>query len=352
MDLSAKASLHPSSTDIWPWKEGEEVAIAKLQRRVKGAVPDCVLQDLPTLRRFLIARQYDEDAAAALLKKATKWREEYHPDRIKKADIAEELKQGKIFLHGVDNQKRPCLVLMPGRHQPHRDKDRLATSLRALIYWIEKAIRSMPDGVYQYVIIVDRTGFSLRNIDWNLMKEFAALQDLYPERLAGCYIIRANFLVRRLWEALKTFAEPHTIAKFRILGDDFQHALLGSFPRDQLLPAHGGTSRYVYAPDELRDSHDSPVTPRRAALTDDDTPHREINTALVRDLESSVRSWDPHLTESLKHILLSDKDADEPPLPTLPQDGPCAAPLPSPRTRPADLPAESPRSRIQTAYSY
>jgi hypothetical protein len=87
----------------------------------------------------MIARENNEKKALQMWKEWVEWRLEYKPEFITELDIKNELKTGKAFLHGFDNEGRPCIIIKNSRHIPEEtDFDEF---MRFFIYLIEKSLK-------------------------------------------------------------------------------------------------------------------------------------------------------------------------------------------------------------------
>ena len=60
------------------------------------------------------------------------------------------------------------------------------------------------------------------------------------------YVLHANWLYKTMYALIKPFLSPKTKEKIKIVARN--EDLLEYFDQDQLLPEHGGSSKYVYNP--------------------------------------------------------------------------------------------------------
>ena len=63
----------------------------------------------------------------------------------------------------------------------------------------------------------------------------------YPERLETLFMINAPFTFSILWAMIRPWIDPVTVAKFKIMGSDYQQALKESISEDQIPLEYGGT---------------------------------------------------------------------------------------------------------------
>ena len=91
------------------------------------------------MNRFLVARNNNEKEAYEMWETWVKWRLDYLPNKITVDSIKNELKIGKIFIHGFCPEKRPVIVIKTGLHFPgDSDFDELT---RLGIFWMERACK-------------------------------------------------------------------------------------------------------------------------------------------------------------------------------------------------------------------
>lgn len=67
------------------------------------------------------------------------WYCKYHPETITKADVQNEIKIGKAFIHGCDKEGRICIIIKQSLHDPY--KSDFEELIRLGFYTIEKAIK-------------------------------------------------------------------------------------------------------------------------------------------------------------------------------------------------------------------
>ena len=81
----------------------------------------------------------------------------------------------------------------------------------------------------------------------------SATANNYPESLGIFLILNAPWYFRTVWGVIKTFVDPRTIKKFKILGSDFQQVLHQYVDMDNLPIEYGGTGKYTFKSiEELR----------------------------------------------------------------------------------------------------
>eukprot|EP01120_Amphizonella_sp_Union-15-10_P003525 TRINITY_DN13944_c0_g1_i1.p1 TRINITY_DN13944_c0_g1~~TRINITY_DN13944_c0_g1_i1.p1 ORF type:complete len:450 (-),score=97.40 TRINITY_DN13944_c0_g1_i1:87-1385(-) len=208
-------------------------------------LPEHILNDTAQIKRCLRSRGGNTTKAAEFVRRAYEWRITTKPESISEKDIKSELKTGKAYILGKDKQGRPMILLNEHLHDPEeRDLDE---SIKFGIYWVEKAIAMMEPPVEQFIIIVDRTLSTRKNVDMVLIKELAKLQDYYCERLGAAYVIGANWIFQLIWKVVKHLCDKNTQEKVNIISKHkCEKTFLEIADKETLPPKYGGTSTYVY----------------------------------------------------------------------------------------------------------
>jgi hypothetical protein len=67
-------------------------------------------------------------------------------------------------------------------------------------------------------------------------------QDRYPECMGKFYIINAPWGFSTIWNVIKGFLDPVTVAKIDIVGSSYQDKLLAQIPAENLPKEFGGKS--------------------------------------------------------------------------------------------------------------
>ncbi|CAI5510293.1 unnamed protein product [Closterium sp. Naga37s-1] len=201
------------------------------------------------LRRYLRARSWHVKKAEKMLLETIAWRRAFTPERIRWADVAKESETGKVYRAPfTDKLGRPVLVLCPGK-QNTDDHD---GNIRQMVYCMENAVQSLPEGVEQMVWIIDYKGFTLRKSP--LMKTsrevLHILQNHYPERLGAAILFDPPYIFQGLWKVIRPFIDPVTFQKIKFVYRKSAPSLKVMeelFDTSLLDPALGGKGdAYVY----------------------------------------------------------------------------------------------------------
>jgi hypothetical protein len=92
--------------------------------------------------------------------------------------------------------------------------------------------------------IMDMKGVGVSRIPsvYGYVKQASAIsQDHYPERLGHLYIINAPWGFSGVFNFIKGFLDPVTVAKIHVLGSSYQSELLNQVPKENLPKQFGGT---------------------------------------------------------------------------------------------------------------
>jgi hypothetical protein len=228
--------------------------MVKELKAAEGKLKELMRQDHPlredsgALHRFLIARRLEVNQAAKMIEAHVTWRAANLPMPMT-AEIRQELQKGKYYVHGVDGEERPIIVVRSGRFDP-KERD-LQTAVNSLVFVIEQAVRKLPDGVSQFAVLYDRTGFSVgKNWDFELIKGAnRVLSDNYPERLGGAYVYPCGMVLYGLWKIISPVLDPRTRQKIRLVTSNEE--LLRLVPAQFVPQQYGGESDFVFDPESV-----------------------------------------------------------------------------------------------------
>lgn len=159
-----------------PRSEEQQELIKELRGRF-GSEP---LNDA-MLRRFLITRSWKIDGAAAMLQSHLKWRTENLPVSVE--EVQPILDKRKFVLLGSGADGRPVFALNFSQllQVEWREAGQMEKHVRAAVYCAERMIAGMPEGVEEWVAIVNCNG--IRAPPAAYMAEFTKVMKAnYPER--------------------------------------------------------------------------------------------------------------------------------------------------------------------------
>merc|ERR1712063_162104 len=111
----------------------------------------------------------DPHKAADMLKARIGWENKVKPEEITLEMVQSETAKKKGYFHCYDKAGRPIIVVLAGAHSP-KDSN-VQVMLKLVIFVLEKAIASAPEGIENFSAIFDCTGFAVGQMDWPLVKE-------------------------------------------------------------------------------------------------------------------------------------------------------------------------------------
>ncbi|KAL4234482.1 hypothetical protein ACF0H5_006127 [Mactra antiquata] len=235
-------------------EEEELVKIKELEERVKDLNTD---DDDPgflthqTYRRYLVARDWNIDAAEKMLKASIIWRHETKPHHVT-CTFCDNTPGFHSMRHiGDDKLGRP--VLYANFAQCQTQHNTAEDSIQHIIYLIENAKRIMPSDVYQYVWVMDFTGMKVASCSPRQARGVEQIvSNHYPERL-GCFIgVNHGALFQAFWSTVKHFVPPATVKKVHVhRSQDKIDALFSELFSEEL-------KQWLY--DEIRLNHQHPIS--------------------------------------------------------------------------------------------
>eukprot|EP00730_Choanoeca_flexa_P016292 TRINITY_DN7666_c0_g1_i2.p1 TRINITY_DN7666_c0_g1~~TRINITY_DN7666_c0_g1_i2.p1 ORF type:complete len:333 (+),score=65.95 TRINITY_DN7666_c0_g1_i2:129-1127(+) len=247
------AQPKPSLTD------DEEAALASFRKRLSDLSMDQqAWADDACLVRYLRARDFKLDPAEKLLRGTLEWRDSYNVEGITPADIHQEARSGKNYLHGTDKHGRPVIYQRP-RRQNTKTYD---LQVKQMAYLLERSVNSMDSskGIQQHVLFIDFKGYSIFNAPpMSVSKQvLSLLMDRYPERLGAAFMVDAPMLFTTTYNILRPFIPAATKAKVNFVkrrGNAGRHGkmhpkIAEHFDDDDLEEEYGGTLTSEYDHEE------------------------------------------------------------------------------------------------------
>ncbi|KAF9618982.1 hypothetical protein IFM89_002977 [Coptis chinensis] len=228
----------------------------ELEQRKLGLMRACVEKQDPTskevddlmLRRFLRARDLDIEKASSFFLKYLKWRREFLPNgSILESQISHDLAHKKLFLQGMDRNRRPIMVVFGGKHFPNKGKGGLDEFKRFVVYTLEKICLRMPSGQEKFIVIADLQGWGYSNCDIRgYLGALSILQDCYPERLGKLLLVHVPYIFMTAWKIIYPFIDNHTRKKIAFVDNKtLTSTLLQDIDESQLPEIYGGKQRLV-----------------------------------------------------------------------------------------------------------
>ncbi|GLI68592.1 hypothetical protein VaNZ11_013062 [Volvox africanus] len=214
-----------------------------------------------TLLRFLKARQWDVQRAAAMYQNMVKWRIDQHADHLYEtfvfAEREEVLRHYPHFYHNTDKYGRPIYIELLGQTDPSRMLE--ATTLDRLVHYhiceVENLMRRILPAcsalagrpIITKSVILDMRGVSMKTFGsaaQKILKTVIAIdQDYYCETLGQMFIINTPTVFRVIWAVVNPLLEERTRRKIVILGSDFLPTIKQLVPLEKLPTFLGGSSK-------------------------------------------------------------------------------------------------------------
>ncbi|KAJ3117034.1 hypothetical protein HDU96_008078 [Phlyctochytrium bullatum] len=215
--------------------------------------------------RYLKATKWNVKATASRLENTLIWRRTYRPYAIHPDDVVSESLTGKQVLSGFNKQGRPILYLIPSKENSNDAE----MNLKYVVFNLEGAVRLMPPGIEQMVIIIDFEGVGMMNCPSvaATRKVYQILSDHYPERLGTAFFVNPSWYFWVFFRIVSPFMDPETKAKIHFYstqkaiassksekaGDETAEATTGGWENilkyidaDQLDAAYGGSRKFVF----------------------------------------------------------------------------------------------------------
>ncbi|KAM3422265.1 hypothetical protein BST61_g2626 [Cercospora zeina] len=216
--------------------------------------------DTLTLLRFLRARKFDVQLTKEMFIKSEKWRQTFGggvDNLVRTFEYKEKeelLAYYPQYYHKTDKDGRPVYIEKYGNIDLEAMRkittdDRM---LENLVVEYEKVAdprlpacsRKAGQLLETCCTIMDfkNVGLMKMNQVYGYVQRASAIsQDYYPERLGKLYLINTPWGFSGVFNVVKRFLDPVTVAKIHVLGSGYQKELLAQVPAENLPKEFGGT---------------------------------------------------------------------------------------------------------------
>ncbi|CAM0875069.1 unnamed protein product [Alopecurus aequalis] len=110
------------------------------------------------LTRYLEARNWNVDKSRKMLLESLNWRAGRKPEDIRWPDVSVEAETGKMYRASFPDREGKTVVVMRPTKQNTTSHE---GQLRHLVYTLENAVLSLPEGQEKMVWLIDFTGWTL-----------------------------------------------------------------------------------------------------------------------------------------------------------------------------------------------
>jgi hypothetical protein len=184
-----------------------------IQQEPSFATDTWVLSD-QGLWRYLVARNYDIEAAKKQALAALKWRSTKKPWETRATELKLECQTGKSFLRGADRHGRPVIVLDSTKENTY---DTVA-NMKLLTYTIDRAIRRMEPPVDKYVIVFRLSDLNIFNFSKmpsaaTVRETIKILMNVYAERLGHGIVWQPPKIFQLFLNVFHSLMDPHVVSK-------------------------------------------------------------------------------------------------------------------------------------------
>jgi len=146
------------------------------------------------------------------------WRREYQPEKITIDDFSGYDFDFSTLLTQACNDiyGRPVLLLKASNLQPKKiDVD---IFVKYLIFTLEKAIKTMPNDIDKFLLVIDIKNAGMENFAMQHLKKIKEVTSkYYVERLSNIIVINKGFFFGLLWKVVSSFLDERVLAKLIVI---------------------------------------------------------------------------------------------------------------------------------------
>lgn len=204
------------------------------------------------LAKYLEARYWNVSKSRKMLEESLRWREAYRPEDIRWPDVSVEAETGKVYRANFQDREGRTVVIMRPTKENTTSQD---GQVRFLVYVLENAILSLPEGKDKMVWLIDFTGWTMAHATpIKTARECTSiLQNHYPDRLAIAFLYNPPKVFEAFYKAIKYFLDPRSIEKLNFVyqNDEESMKVLYRCIDPEVLPVDfGGKNNVVYNHEE------------------------------------------------------------------------------------------------------
>jgi len=199
------------------------------------------------LARFLVARDFDVEKAAALVKGYCQWRRELCGGVVPSArSIAQDL----ITVPFEDRKGRPVVMVKIRNCDPTVPAKSFQRFYRAIVDVVSMHSLCKRTGnispsntLEQYLLVIDMEGAGFSNFSLQGVQLMVAESNTnYPDRLSQVYVLGCNATVLGIWHMTQQVIHPRTRRKVQLISSSDVRKTMMELVDPELLPPHYGGS--------------------------------------------------------------------------------------------------------------
>lgn len=240
------------------------------------------------LRRFLIAKKRNIEAAFVKASNYYRWTIREKPELIGVNDIGVELDSGKLLYMCEDKENRPVFLVRASLHFPpaHTAGFPRASTEKLLAAVIRYAVSKMKPGCETFSLVADMEGFGFANQDTGVLALASFLSKYFPGRLHRVYIVNPPYIMWAFWRVIRPFVTKPWLKVLQFLSCG-NHLL--EFIEEKHLPTIYGGQQIVNLDEWKRDTKTAVLASQYinlhtlcCHLNDEEGGRHEVQTAQVR----------------------------------------------------------------------
>jgi len=201
------------------------------------------------LIRYLEARNWNVEKSSKMLEESLKWRAARRPEDIRWPDVSVEAETGKMYRASFpDREGKTVVIMRPTKNNTSSHEGQV----QYLMYTLENAVLSMPEGQEKMVWLIDFTGWTLahRSPIKTSRECMGIVQNHYPERLSVAFLLNAPKVFEATFKVAKVFLDQKTIQKLNFVYKDNEESMKTLYKHidPEVLPVDfGGKNNVVYS---------------------------------------------------------------------------------------------------------
>lgn len=208
--------------------EEQELLVTEMSKRLESVdlyQRNTDWADRKQIMRFLIARNFDIEAALKMITEALTWRDKRKPHDMVDSfpewedKMSLENASGKVYIPGYDRWGRSLIVFDNQSQNTSSAEDHM----NFLAFNLELSTRLMKSEVSdKYIIFMHLNGFSIFTAPSfsETVETIHMLTTCFPERLGHCVCYQAPMYFRTVLNMVKGFLDPKTVSKLIFISGD------------------------------------------------------------------------------------------------------------------------------------